>query len=187
LVEIEAGQLKRPRTACSKKITQDVVEWRKHAAAQAEERPPDGIHPADVVARMRVVMGPQDLIGADTGAIGSWGGTLFPVEAGKAFVRANGSLGWVVPGVMGAAMARPQHRAVALTGDGGILYHIAELETALRLNIPIVIVALNNSCLPRNIMRSCIGGEGAWCPRCWIIGTPISPLSHARSGRTACA
>jgi acetolactate synthase-1/2/3 large subunit len=147
LAEIESGKLSRPRGAWSKKITQDVVEWRTHAAAQAEERPADGIHPADVVARMRVVMGPQDLIGADTGAIGSWGGTLFPVEAGKTFVRANGSLGWVVPGVMGAALARPQHRAVALTGDGGILYHLAELETALRLNIPIVIVALNNSCL----------------------------------------
>ncbi|HEY4135831.1 MAG TPA: thiamine pyrophosphate-binding protein [Alphaproteobacteria bacterium] len=147
LAEIEAGKLRRPRTAWSKKITQDVVEWSKKAAAQAEETPADGIHPADVVARLRKVMGPQDLLGADTGAIGSWGGALFPVEAGKTFVRANGSLGWVVPGVMGAALARPQHRAVALTGDGGLLYHIAELETALRLELPVVIVALNNSCL----------------------------------------
>jgi acetolactate synthase-1/2/3 large subunit len=48
---------------------------------------------------------------------------------------------------MGAALARPQHRAVALSGDGGILYHISELETALRVGIPIVIVVVNNSCL----------------------------------------
>jgi acetolactate synthase I/II/III large subunit len=62
-------------------------------------------------------------------------------------VRANGSLGWVVPGVMGAALARPNHGAVAVSGDGGILYHIGELETALRCNIPVVVVVLNNSCL----------------------------------------
>jgi acetolactate synthase I/II/III large subunit len=92
-------------------------------------------------------MQPEDLVGADTGAIGSWVGSLFPVKAGKTMVRANGSLGWVVPGVMGAALARPGQRAVAVSGDGGILYHIGELETALRCNIPVVIVVLNNSCL----------------------------------------
>ena len=96
---------------------------------------------------MREVMDPEDLIGADTGAIGSWIGSLFPVKAGKTMVRSNGSLGWVVPGVMGAALARPKHRAVAVSGDGGILYHIGELETALRCKIPVVIVVLNNSCL----------------------------------------
>jgi acetolactate synthase-1/2/3 large subunit len=53
----------------------------------------------------------------------------------------------VVPGTMGAALARPKHRAVALSGDGGLLYNITELETALRLDLPIVIVVLNNSCL----------------------------------------
>lgn len=147
LAEIESGKLRRLRTPWSKQVAGNVVEWRKQAAAQAEEKPADGIHPADIVARMREVMGPQDIVGADTGAIGSWIGTLFPVQAGKTMVRANGSLGWVVPGVMGAAIARPQHRAVALSGDGGLLYHISELETALRLQIPIVIVVVNNACL----------------------------------------
>jgi acetolactate synthase-1/2/3 large subunit len=147
LAEIENGKFRRPRTAWCKQVKENVETWRKHAAAQAEERPADGIHPADVVARMREVLEPDDLIGADTGAIGSWGGSLFPVKAGKTFVRANGSLGWVVPGTMGAALARPKHRAVALSGDGGLLYNITELETALRLDLPIVIVVLNNSCL----------------------------------------
>ena len=147
IAEIEANKLQRPRNAWSKEIAGEVVAWHKHAAALAEEKPADGIHPADIVARMRKVMKPDDLLGADTGGIGSWGGTLFPVKEGKTFVRANGSLGWVVPGVMGAAVARPQHRAVALSGDGGVLYHISELETALRLNIPIVIVVVNNSSL----------------------------------------
>jgi acetolactate synthase-1/2/3 large subunit len=113
----------------------------------AEEKPEDGIHPAEVVACAREAMEPEDLIGADTGAIGSWVGSLFPVKAGKTMVRSNGSLGWVVPGVMGAALARPRYRAVAVSGDGGLLYHIGELETALRCNIPAVIVVLNNSCL----------------------------------------
>ena len=34
-----------------------------------------------------------------------------------------------------------------MSGDGGILYHIAEFETALRLEIPVVVVVLNNAAL----------------------------------------
>jgi acetolactate synthase-1/2/3 large subunit len=147
LAAIKSGKLARKDQPWAKQVQKSVEAWRKAAAAQATEDPEDGIHPAAIVAACRAVMAPQDLIGADTGAIGSWGGTLFPVQAGKTFVRANGSLGWVVPGVMGAIVGRPKHRGVALSGDGGILYHLCELETALRCDIPVVIVCINNSCL----------------------------------------
>ena len=92
-------------------------------------------------------MAPGDLLCADTGAIAAWAGTLFPVPAGRTLVRSTGSLGWVVPGAMGAALARPDRKTVALTGDGGLLYHIAELETAIRCNIPVVIVVFMYVCL----------------------------------------
>jgi acetolactate synthase-1/2/3 large subunit len=147
LAAIESGKLNRKRTPWAEQVAASVAVWRKNAGSLAEQKLEDGIHPAEVVARLREIMAPDDLIGADTGAIGSWVGSLFPVKAGKTMVRANGSLGWVVPGVMGAALARPERRSVAVSGDGGILYHIGELETALRCNVPVVIVVLNNSCL----------------------------------------
>jgi acetolactate synthase-1/2/3 large subunit len=147
LAEIESGKRARKRTPWAEQVAANVALWRKNASSMAEQSLADGIHPAEVVARLREIMAPDDLVGADTGAIGSWVGSLFPVKAGKTMVRANGSLGWVVPGVMGAALARPGHRSVAVSGDGGILYHIGELETALRCHIPVVTVVLNNSCL----------------------------------------
>ena len=144
---MDERKLRRARGAWAKEITKRVATWRGHAAALAEEKPNDGIHPADVVARLREVMAPEDLIAADTGAHGGWVGALFPVQAGRSMVRANGSLGWVFPGAMGAALASPQRRTVAVSGDGGMLYHIAEFETALRCDIPIVAVVLNNASL----------------------------------------
>ena len=147
LADIEARGLRRERTPWANKVAEDIAVWRGHAAKLAEEKPDDGIHPAEVLARLREVMAPGDIIGADTGAHGAWVGALFPVEAGKTMVRANGSLGWVFPGALGAAMASPDRRTVAISGDGGMLYHIAELETALRLEIPIVVVVLNNASL----------------------------------------
>jgi len=147
LADVEARGLRRERTSWADGVAENVSAWRTHAAKLAEEKPDDGIHPAEVLARLREVMAPGDIIGADTGAHGAWVGALFPVEAGKTMVRANGSLGWVFPGAMGAAMAAPDRRTVAISGDGGMLYHIAELETALRLEIPIVVVVLNNASL----------------------------------------
>lgn len=147
LDEIERGKLARGRTPWAKRVAGNVAAWREAAAKQALERPADGIHPAAVVAAMREVMAPQDIVAADTGAIGSWIGSLFPVQQGKTMVRANGSLGWVFPGILGAQLAAPGRRAVALSGDGGILYHVGELETALRWSIPAVVVIVNNACL----------------------------------------
>jgi acetolactate synthase-1/2/3 large subunit len=147
LAVVDEKKLRRPRTAWAKEIAKRVETWRGHAAKLAEEKPNDGIHPADVIARLREVMAPEDLIAADTGAHGGWVGGLFPVKAGRSMVRANGSLGWVFPGAMGAVLASPHRRTVAVTGDGGMLYHIAEFETAMRCDIPIVAVVLNNASL----------------------------------------
>ena len=51
LAVIESGKLHQERTPWAKQIAANVAAWRKHAAAIAEEKPEDGIHPAEVVAR----------------------------------------------------------------------------------------------------------------------------------------
>jgi acetolactate synthase-1/2/3 large subunit len=118
--------------------------WQVAATGLLEERPLDGMHPAVVLDELRSLMDPRDLLVADTGGIAAWAATLFPVPAGHTFVRSTGSLGWALPGALGATLADSSRRTVALIGDGGLLYHIGELETAVRLQIPTVIVVLNN-------------------------------------------
>ncbi len=144
---IEQRGLARKRTPWAQDRAVRLHQWRGHAAALPDVQKVDGVHPAEVIAAARRVMGPRDIIGADTGAHGGWVGALFPVAAGKTMIRANGSLGWVFPGALGAALGAPDRRVVAITGDGGMLYHIAEFETALRIGIPVVVIVLNNACL----------------------------------------
>jgi acetolactate synthase-1/2/3 large subunit len=67
--------------------------------------------------------------------------------AGRHFLRADGSLGWAFPASLGAQLAAPGRQVVCVTGDGGFGYHIADLETALRLELPVVVVVLNNQTL----------------------------------------
>ncbi|MBI3513168.1 MAG: thiamine pyrophosphate-binding protein, partial [Proteobacteria bacterium] len=83
---------------------------------------------------------------ADTGYSGIWTGTLIELNgAGQTYLRAAGSLGWSFPAAMGAKCAAPDRPVVCFTGDGGFYYHLAELETARRRGIAVVVVVNNNS------------------------------------------
>ena len=144
---VRERNLARGQTGWAAQMAEKLGVWRGHAARYHEIQKVEGIHQAEVIAAVRRALAPNDVIGADTGAHGGWVGALFPVAAGKTMIRANGSLGWVFPGALGAALGAPDRRVVAITGDGGMLYHIAEFETALRCNIPAVVVVLNNACL----------------------------------------
>src|SRR2546430_16023590 len=47
---------------------------------------------------------------------------------------------------LGTKLGRPDRPAVSLQGDGGFLYTSQEINTAVRWNIPLVAIVLNNSC-----------------------------------------
>lgn len=58
---------------------------------------------------------------------------------------ASGTLGYSLPAAVGAALARPDRRVVAVLGDGSSMYGIQALWTAARENLPITFVILDNS------------------------------------------
>lgn len=144
-----AGELggQRARTAWARSVAERVQRWREEVARYEDEEPGDGIHPARVISALRAALSPDDIVVADTGYMAAWTGALFPVHVGRNFIRAAGSLGWAYPAALGAALAAPGRRTVAVIGDGGIGYHIGELETAIRAKIPAVAVVLNNGAL----------------------------------------
>ncbi|MGH7092814.1 MAG: thiamine pyrophosphate-dependent enzyme, partial [Stellaceae bacterium] len=62
-----------------------------------------------------------------------------------------GSLGWAFPASLGATCAAGSRKVVCFTGDGGFYYHLPELESARRCNIPVTIVVNNNSGFGQNL------------------------------------
>ncbi len=82
---------------------------------------------------------------ADTGHAGIWTGSMVDLNhEGQSYLRAAGSLGWGLPAALGAKCGAPDRPVVCWTGDGGMWYHIGELETAVRYGINAVIVVHNN-------------------------------------------
>ena len=92
---------------------------------------------------------PQDaILVADGGFAAHWGGLLYDTkQAGRGFVPDRGfaSIGYGLPGAVGAALGAPGRRVVSLTGDGGFNMMLGELETARRMALDITVVVVNNA------------------------------------------
>lgn len=89
---------------------------------------------------------PEDaLVVVDTGHAGMWMGGMFDLQLPtQSYIRCAGHLGWAFSAAIGAQCGVPDRPVVCFTGDGGFLYHVAEIETMVRWNIPVVIVVNNN-------------------------------------------
>jgi acetolactate synthase I/II/III large subunit len=67
-----------------------------------------------------------------------------PDQDGFCFTQAYQSVGLGLASAIGAAIARPDRLTVAALGDGGMLMGVSELETAVRLGLPMVIVVYDD-------------------------------------------
>ncbi len=92
---------------------------------------------------------PEDaILVADTGHAAIWTGTMVALtKPGQRYIRCAGTLGWGFPAAIGAKCAAPDRPVLCFTGDGGLCYHLAELETAARVGINAVILVNNNGAL----------------------------------------
>ncbi|MDE0197600.1 MAG: thiamine pyrophosphate-binding protein [Caldilineaceae bacterium] len=116
---------------------------------------------------------PSDaILVSDTGHAGIWTGTMLDLKhADQSYIRCSGSLGWGLPAAMGAKCAQPERPVLCFTGDGGIWYHIAELETAVRCGINTVTVVNNNHSLNQEQggVEQTYGGRTAGSDELWLF------------------
>ena len=68
-----------------------------------------------------------------------------PDVTGFCFTQAYQSVGLGLASAIGAALARPDRLTVAALGDGGFLMSVAELTTAVRLGLPLLVVVYNDA------------------------------------------
>jgi acetolactate synthase I/II/III large subunit len=110
------------------------------ARGQADDRFP--LAPARIVADTRAALGRADIVLVDTGALKMWMARLYPTYEPNTCLISNGlsTMAWTVPGAIGAKIARPDSRVLVATGDGAFLMNSQEIETALRLGLPFVIL-----------------------------------------------
>ena len=121
-----------------------VQNWRdEHAPVLTSDAVP--IRPERLCQELTDFLPSDAVLIADTGHAGIWTGSMVELHhPEQSYLRAAGSLGWGLPAALGAKCGVPDRPVVCWTGDGGMWYHIGELETAVRYGINAVIVVHNN-------------------------------------------
>ena len=150
ITEALADETRRARAARADyvaEIPSRMASWRDEAAERlnSEERP---IHMARLCTELNNALPADSILVADGGFAGHWTGLLYDTKSpGRHFIPDRGlaSIGYGLPGGIGAALAAPSTPVVAITGDGGFNMMLGELETARRAGIGLTIVVVNNA------------------------------------------
>jgi len=143
---IEASEPVSGREEWVARTQQLSAEWRreKEPLLSSDAVP---IRPERLCREVQAFLPADGILVSDTGHAGMWTGAMIELRPGQDYLRAAGSLGWGFPAALGAKCAQPDRTVVCFTGDGGMYYHLAELETAARFGINAVIVVNNNRSL----------------------------------------
>jgi acetolactate synthase I/II/III large subunit len=115
------------------------------ALARSEDTP---IKPERVVSTLNAVLDADAIVVADPGTPCPYLSAYYVVRGtGRRYFsnRAHGALGYAAAASMGAHIARPQVKTVAVMGDGSFGMCVGELETAVRLKLPITFIVIANA------------------------------------------
>ena len=106
------------------------------------------IKPQRVIRALAQLLPSDSVVIADAGTPTPFAAAYLRSRAGRQVIipRGYGGLGYAIPGVLGAKLARPQATVVGLMGDGSFGMSAGELETVARLGLPVTLIQFNNAC-----------------------------------------
>jgi len=104
------------------------------------------LKPQRIIKEIRDCLGRMDILISDVGAHKIWIARFYPAYEPLTSIISNGfaSMGFALPSAIVAGMLYPERKVVAVMGDGGFMMSVAELETAMRYNIPVVCLIFND-------------------------------------------
>ena len=125
--------------------------WRREKARREEDDLGGGVNSASVIAAMNRQVPRDAVIAVDVGDNTYSFGRYFESSGEQSIVMSGylGSIGFAYPAAIGCWAAAPDRPIVAIAGDGGFGQYMAELTTAVKYQMPIKLVLINNSQLGR--------------------------------------
>jgi acetolactate synthase-1/2/3 large subunit len=124
-------------------MTEQMVREGSDSAIENDDIP---IHPLRLVKEVTEFFGEDAILCMDGGNISLWGAAGTRIAKPRSFLWPSGSghLGTGLPFAIAAKMAAPDRPVWILHGDGSFMFQVGELETAVRLNLPIIDVIGND-------------------------------------------
>jgi len=124
-------------------VQKELSEHRKAFDDQAQVPAADdanGIHPLAIIQALQAKVNDDTTVAVDVGSFYIWMARYFRSYQPRHLLFSNGmqTLGVALPWAIAAALERPGQPVVSVAGDGGFLFSGQDLETAVRLHLPIV-------------------------------------------------
>ena len=154
-----------------KHVRKLVAAWRDKVAplVNSDELP---MRPERLCKELTDLLPSNAVLVSDTGHAGIWTGAMMDLTSlDQSYIRCAGSLGWGLPAAIGAKCAAPDRPVICFTGDGGMYYHLTELDTALRYRIHTVTVVNNNASLnqEQRLNEHAYGSRTPESDRMWML------------------
>ena len=131
-------------------------DWRQEVATALAYRPAEWatlasesagkVHPVEVCRAVQAFLdhAPGAALVCDGGEFGQWAQSIR--TTGRRVINGvAGAIGAAIPFAIAARAAGDSSPVIAMMGDGAFGFHMAELDTALRYNLPIVVVVGNDA------------------------------------------
>jgi len=96
---------------------------------------------------VRAALPDDGILVAESTQVGYWSSNGFPVYEPRTYVTSGyqGTLGYGFATALGAQAGNPDKRVVSINGDGGFMYNVQELSTAVLHKIPLTTVVFNDN------------------------------------------
>ena len=104
------------------------------------------VKPQRYVSDIRSVMGDRDIVTLDNGMYKIWFARNYRARCANTLLLDNAlaTMGAGLPSAIAAKIVYPERNVLAVCGDGGFMMNSQELETAVRMNLDLVVLVLNN-------------------------------------------
>jgi acetolactate synthase-1/2/3 large subunit len=135
-------------TPRAREIAAMVEEWRHEFAPQIHSNAVP-IKTPRLFGEIQHFINDETIVVVDAGGSSYWAPAYLELapENQALYPRGAAAIGSALPMALGAQLAAPDKRVICISGDGGFGYNIMELETAVRLNLPVVNIIVNNHAL----------------------------------------
>jgi acetolactate synthase-1/2/3 large subunit len=111
--------------------------------------PCEDIKPQEVIRMLDRLSGGQAVVTTDVGQHQMWTGLCFTFTRPRTLLSSGGlgTMGYGLPAAIGAQLAMPGSRVIAIVGDGSVQMNSQELATAVQYKLPVKVVIINNGYL----------------------------------------
>ena len=111
------------------------------------EEPTFPMRPQEIVSEIRNLMGYHDIIALDNGVYKIWFARNYLAFQPNTILLDNAlaTMGAGLPSAMLAALIHPNRKVMSICGDGGFMMNSQEIETAVRLDLSLVVLILNDN------------------------------------------